>query len=243
MTLQSLVCIALLLASGQGFAIRSTGFAHKSLLFASIHPPSADPLRSTLYEVLGAKGTETRSQLKQLYIKLAKETHPDAKVSARVGSQANHNFCEIAAAYQILSDQKQRRGYDRSLKAEQFIQDVVSWATEFQTKAAPVAQRSLEELEEVILPFLLRTMATTLASLQAGFWDLKKQVRESDSNKTFKKAHGSGKAIDHKKVLGTGSRVRKASSLPGPRVGESLVDMLRTIWKKRGFGSRDTAIL
>jgi hypothetical protein len=66
----------------------------------------------SLYEILGASPTDSRSDLKRKYVALAKQTHPDA-IRGSSAIEATHDFSEIAAAYRTLSDPKQRKRYDR----------------------------------------------------------------------------------------------------------------------------------
>lgn len=134
---------------------------------SSSSPPTVSAPSRNLYQVLGAKGTESREELKKLYVKLAKQTHPDAKKERNPNEP---DFTEIAAAYSILSDPKQRKRYDRSLQAQQFSENVMELATAFGKTAAPI-------VENVALPFLRRTTVTTLASIQAAARDLSSQTQ------------------------------------------------------------------
>ncbi|GKY95899.1 hypothetical protein MPSEU_000550500 [Mayamaea pseudoterrestris] len=132
----------------------------------------------TLYEILGANGSETKRELKLLYTTLAKQHHPDALRKNATSDNDNNmtattnttipfsstDFSEIAAAYKTLADPKQRIKYDRSLQAARFSRNVVSWADRLGRKAAPAMT---QVLDQVAVPFLRRTTATTLAGLQA----------------------------------------------------------------------------
>jgi curved DNA-binding protein CbpA len=126
---------------------------------------------------LGAEPTESRAELKRRYVQLARISHPDAvrnmnkndtsnddssdmDIIRRSNNNMNHDFTEIAAAWRILSDAKQRKRYDRSLQAEEFAENVGIWANDLARQAAPVAQWAM--------PFLRRTTATTLAGVTAA---------------------------------------------------------------------------
>jgi curved DNA-binding protein CbpA len=138
-------------------------------------------LKVTLYDVLGASPTHTRPELKKCYITMAKKYHPDAMISksnaiddddtADNTDMNNPDFSEIAAAWRVLSDPKQRKRYDRTLQAEQFSQDVTSIASQWSKRAGPAAKI----FESVAIPFIRRTTATTLASIQAAAIDLNKK--------------------------------------------------------------------
>ena len=62
---------------------------------------------TNLYGVLGVRPDATREALRSAYRKLAQVHHPD-----RNGGQ-DARFKEIAAAYEVLSDEAQRTEYDR----------------------------------------------------------------------------------------------------------------------------------
>ncbi|MEP6636130.1 MAG: molecular chaperone DnaJ [Acidobacteriota bacterium] len=61
------------------------------------------------YEVLGVSRTATDQELKSAYRRLAQLYHPDKNSEAAAEDQ----FKEVAEAYGVLSDQEQRRRYDR----------------------------------------------------------------------------------------------------------------------------------
>jgi curved DNA-binding protein CbpA len=140
-------------------------------------------LKITLYDVLGASPTHSRPELKKCYITMAKKYHPDAMISnSNSNSNAidndndnndtntdNPDFSDIAAAWRVLSDPKERKRYDRTLQAEQFSQDVTNmFASTWGKQAGPAAKI----FESVAIPFIRRTTATTLASIQAAAQDL-----------------------------------------------------------------------
>lgn len=109
----------------------------------------------TLYEILGAPQDATRSELKQRYVSLARETHPDATVglSPQEREEKEVLFTEVAAAWRILSDKRERKRYDRSLVAKEFTRNVEQVAGEYADNvartAAPVVSKVLETLFRV----------------------------------------------------------------------------------------------
>lgn len=62
----------------------------------------------TLYEVLGVPRTASAEELKAAYRKLARAWHPDINTAPEAGAR----FREIAHAYEVLSDARQRELYD-----------------------------------------------------------------------------------------------------------------------------------
>jgi DnaJ-class molecular chaperone len=62
------------------------------------------------YEVLGVKRDASDDEIKSAYRKLARKYHPDRNPGDK---QAEENFKELQAAYDILSDKDKRAQYDR----------------------------------------------------------------------------------------------------------------------------------
>src|SRR5436190_1922690 len=65
---------------------------------------------STLYDTLGVKKGASRDEIKKAYRKLAREHHPDANPGDKA---AEERFKEVQTAYDVLSDEKKRKEYDR----------------------------------------------------------------------------------------------------------------------------------
>ncbi|MGB3533423.1 MAG: J domain-containing protein [Microcoleaceae cyanobacterium] len=66
---------------------------------------------SNHYHTLQIKATATQVEIKQAYRRLAKLFHPDSQLRS-----ANHDkIIRINAAYEVLSDPKQRQSYDQQL--------------------------------------------------------------------------------------------------------------------------------
>ncbi|KAF7804469.1 dnaJ protein P58IPK-like protein [Senna tora] len=67
--------------------------------------------RKDYYKILGISKTASASDIKRAYKKLALQWHPDKNVDNR--EEAEAKFREIAAAYEVLSDEDKRTRYDR----------------------------------------------------------------------------------------------------------------------------------
>lgn len=67
------------------------------------------------YDILGVSKTATLAEIKSAYRKLALKHHPD-KAAPDKQAQANILFSKISNAYEVLSDEQQRREYDASLR-------------------------------------------------------------------------------------------------------------------------------
>ena len=63
-----------------------------------------------LYKVLGLSRTATQNEIKKKYRELTSKYHPDKNQGDK---EASKKFTEVAEAYEILSDAKKRRKYDR----------------------------------------------------------------------------------------------------------------------------------
>ncbi|MCA9504179.1 MAG: J domain-containing protein [Spirochaetaceae bacterium] len=61
------------------------------------------------YEVLGVARDAAPDEIKKVYRRLARETHPDLNPGDAV---AETRFKQVSTAYDILSDEKKRRAYD-----------------------------------------------------------------------------------------------------------------------------------
>ncbi|MEO0136111.1 MAG: DnaJ domain-containing protein [candidate division WOR-3 bacterium] len=68
------------------------------------------------YQILGVSATATASEIKSAYMKLAKQYHPDRFTDPEEKRKANEQFALITAAYRVLSDEKLRAEYDKSLE-------------------------------------------------------------------------------------------------------------------------------
>lgn len=140
----------LTLPSVRGFVPSSSSTCKRStLLFSS----SASGERS-FYDILGGSPKDSHDELRNKYTALARQTHPDAmngKLTVPGGTNGPPEFTEIAAAWQVLSDPKERLRYDRQLRAEEFT-DVLGGLFETTINTA--------------IPFMGKTAETAMAAAQ-----------------------------------------------------------------------------
>lgn len=120
----------------------------------------------TYYDVLGTLRTASRTELKRQYVAFARLTHPDALIGTDDGGiDRSAEFSEIAKAWKVLSHEKERRRYDRSLVAEDFKKNVAVVASGISNTAAPRVKKAFDDFA---VPFFRRTTITTAATVSAA---------------------------------------------------------------------------
>ncbi|HEY7274421.1 MAG TPA: molecular chaperone DnaJ [Trebonia sp.] len=72
---------------------------------------SAKDYQKDYYKALGVPKTATAAEIKKSYRELARKYHPDANKGS---AAAEERFKEITEAYNVLSDEKQRKEYDEA---------------------------------------------------------------------------------------------------------------------------------
>src|SRR5579863_5026515 len=72
---------------------------------------SAKDYQKDYYKALGVPKTATAAEIKKAYRELARKYHPDAN---KGDAGAEERFKEITEAYNVLSDEKQRKEYDEA---------------------------------------------------------------------------------------------------------------------------------
>ncbi len=139
----------------------------------------------TFYEILNAEQDFTRAELKKNYVRLAKLSHPDA-IGDKSTEATEEDFQKITEAWKTLSDPLKRKRYDRTLRAQAFTQNVETAVGDFANVAGP---QFLNAFENVAIPFLRRSAATTVAGFNAVSRDIKnygvtEPVQNGESNST-----------------------------------------------------------
>jgi curved DNA-binding protein CbpA len=70
---------------------------------------------SDYYNILGIARTATQKQIREAYLRLAKENHPDRFRDATQRGEADRRIQQINEAFNQLRDENLRREYDKSL--------------------------------------------------------------------------------------------------------------------------------
>jgi len=68
------------------------------------------------YSTLGVGRNATRKEIRDAYLELARECHPDHMAKEGKWILVNERFAEITEAYEVLANDKRRVVYDRQLK-------------------------------------------------------------------------------------------------------------------------------
>ncbi|XP_077522349.1 uncharacterized protein LOC144133275 isoform X2 [Amblyomma americanum] len=76
---------------------------------------SSSELSKTYYEVLGVKKDCTQKEIRDAYVELCKQLHPDVK-GATPSSRDHSKFTELNHAYTVLSRPLDRKHYDDTLQ-------------------------------------------------------------------------------------------------------------------------------
>lgn len=151
--------------NGQANSSNNDAKADGELMRDGVNP------KRTFYAILGVAPDASREEIKQRYIQMAREYHPDAQIGKPVDQRVSEEiFSEMASAWKILSNKKERMRYDRSLQATAFANDISAFVSTVGQQAGPPAKRIFEELA---VPFLRRSAATTVASFTAVSNNLK----------------------------------------------------------------------
>ena len=155
--------------------------------------PSAP--KQSLYEILRCPPTATKAELKRSYVLLAKQTHPDAQIGRTPEQIAEMeadplipSFHEVSGAWKVLSDEKERKRYDRSLKADIFVDSAEKWAANISDGAGSILSKTWQSQ---LSPFIKRTVST-VNNANAAFREELGESSESESTNASKKSAGVG---------------------------------------------------
>jgi len=124
-----------------------------------------------LYEILECPRDASRKEIRKSYISLARTLHPDANIGRDGGYSAAGNtssttngddFDKVAKAWKILSNDLEKRRYDRSLRAKEFVDDIDEKVSNINLKAAFQVRPILDKL---IRPFFKKANAEFTAAI------------------------------------------------------------------------------
>lgn len=71
---------------------------------------------ATYYEILGVSPQATSAEVRSAYLKIARERHPDRFPDPQEKAQAQEFFKDATAAFNTLSNERNRREYDQDLE-------------------------------------------------------------------------------------------------------------------------------
>lgn len=69
------------------------------------------------YSILGVGRNATKKEIRDAYLKLARDCHPDHMPKESKWVLVNERFAEITEAYEVLTTESRKVAYDRQLKA------------------------------------------------------------------------------------------------------------------------------
>lgn len=120
--------------------------------------------KQSLYDVLRCPPTATKPELKRQYVLLAKQVHPDAQIgrtpeqiAAMEADPLIPSFHQVSEAWKTLSDDKERKRYDRSLKADEFVESAEKWAATISESTGSILSKTWQSQ---LSPFIKRTVST-----------------------------------------------------------------------------------
>lgn len=70
----------------------------------------------TFYSILGVSVNATAEEIKRNYLRLAQKYHPDRYIDPEEKKKAHSKFSKITESYRVLSDDKLKAEYDKSLE-------------------------------------------------------------------------------------------------------------------------------
>jgi tetratricopeptide (TPR) repeat protein len=71
---------------------------------------------ASYYEILGVSKTASSAEVRQAYVRLAKERHPDRFTDPAEKARAHEFFKDLTTAFNTLSNDRRRQEYDQELQ-------------------------------------------------------------------------------------------------------------------------------
>jgi curved DNA-binding protein CbpA len=121
----------------------------------------------TLYDVLGAKSTDSDLALKQRYLSLVKQLHPDSRQRSTgtiTEQELDDELRAVNAAWEILSQPVERKKYDRQVAATKFTEGFASFLGASLDMAIPLVQQTAKTTKQTLD---LSSQAMTQGTAQA----------------------------------------------------------------------------
>ena len=172
--------------------IRDTSSAENESSSSSSAP------KQSLYDVLRCPPTATKAELKRQYVLLAKQTHPDAQIgrtpeqiAAMEADPLIPSFHEVSEAWKTLSDEKERKRYDRSLKADEFVESAEKWAATISESTGSILSKTWQSQ---LSPFIKRTVST-VNNANAAFREELGESTTPESEDVSSKAKGGARTV------------------------------------------------
>jgi curved DNA-binding protein CbpA len=136
----------------------------------------------TLYDVLGAKSTDSDLALKQRYLSLVKQLHPDSRQRFAITNseqELDDELRAVNAAWEILSNPVERKKYDRQVAATKFTEGVASFLGASWDMAIPLVQQTAKTTKQTLdLSSQAMTEGTAQAQKALKVLQLQDQARQ-----------------------------------------------------------------
>ena len=165
---------------------------------ASSNSSSSSAPKQSLYDVLRCPPTATKAELKRQYVLLAKQTHPDAQIgrtpeqiAAMEADPLIPSFHQVSEAWKTLSDDKERKRYDRSLKADEFVESAEKWAATISESTGSILSKTWQSQ---LSPFIKRTVST-VNNANAAFREELGESTTAESEDVSSKAKGGARTV------------------------------------------------
>eukprot|EP01080_Neovahlkampfia_damariscottae_P002630 gene2630-3827_t len=170
-----------------------------------------------LYGDLEIESSATQEEIKKSYYKLAMKYHPDRNQNDK---EATNKFQSIGKAYEILSDEKKRKRYDKTgrIDDDYFNKDGVDWEEYFSAlynrvtiediegveKVYKNSEEEIEDLKEAYVNFdgdMEKIMENIILSNEDDFDRFEKILKDLIKKKEIPKLKGFSKKISKEKRL------------------------------------------
>ena len=157
-------------------------------LFGTVVSPSDELITPTIYEkdlyaILGVSKDSTKAEIKQAYLSIVFNNHPDRNNS----EEAIHIFRNASYAYQILGkDEKMRASYDRKIDTQAAITVLEEVGNDIlkplaMEVAVPLLNLTMRSIGSFAIPFLRDVFEQSAAVAKAA-------IADDEANDSFEDA-------------------------------------------------------